>query len=113
MDNINEEELNYIAERVLEKLIKSSQSPQWHQLNTPMTIGELLMGQLPFKETEEEMLLAEMARLTTLMNMYEEKQEYMKANIIQRKLERIRNRLDKLNNKNNGYDDKTDARPQI
>ena len=61
-----------------------------------MTVGELLKGQLPFKESEEEMLIAELARLTTLLNLYENNEEFMKAAIIKRKLEIIQNKLDKL-----------------
>ena len=58
---MTDDELNVLADRVLDKLIEKSASPQWHQYNTPMTIGELLKGQLPFKETEEEFLVGEMA----------------------------------------------------
>ena len=61
-----------------------------------MTIGELLKGQLPFKETEEEALISELARLHTLEGMYEEKEQYMKAAIIKRKIEIIQNKLNNL-----------------
>ena len=61
-----------------------------------MTIGELLKGQLPFKETEEEFLVGEMARLTTLMHMYEQNEEYMKAAIIKKRLDEVNNKLDNL-----------------
>ena len=93
---MTEEELNDLAEKVLDKLIEGTQHERWHQLNSPMTIAELLLGQVPFKETEEEMLVAELARLTTLLHMYEDKQEFMKASIIKRKLELIQNKLDNL-----------------
>jgi hypothetical protein len=97
-DNINmtDDELNEITERVLDRLIQKAASPQWHQYNTPMTLGELIKGQLPFKETEEEFLVGEMARLTTLMNMYEGQEEYMKAAIIKRKLDIITKKLNNL-----------------
>ena len=61
-----------------------------------MTIGELIKGQLPFKETEEEFLVGELARLTTLMHMYEGNEEYMKAAIIKRKIDIITNKLNNL-----------------
>ena len=38
-----------VVEKVLRRLIERSHSPQWHQMNPPMTIGELIEGQLPFK----------------------------------------------------------------
>ena len=72
---MTDDELNIIVDRVLDKLIEKSASPNWHQYNTPMTVGELLKGQLPFKETEEEFLVGEMARLTTLMHMYDKNEE--------------------------------------
>ena len=93
---MTDDELNILADKVLDKLIQKSASPQWHQYNTPMTIGELLKGQLPFKETEEEFLVGELARLTTLMHMYEGQEEYMKAAIIKRKLDIIQNKLNNL-----------------
>tara|TARA_Y100000114_G_C11648792_1_gene273086 strand:- start:128 stop:430 length:303 start_codon:yes stop_codon:yes gene_type:complete len=95
-NNMTDDELNEITERVLDRLIQKAASPQWHQYNTPMTLGELIKGQLPFKETEEEFLVGEMARLTTLMNMYEGQEEYMKAAIIKRKLDIITKKLNNL-----------------
>ena len=98
MDNINmtDDELNLLSEKVLARLIEGTQNSRWHQMSSPMTVGELLKGQLPFKESEEEMLIAELARLTTLLNLYENNEEFMKAAIIKRKLEIIQNKLDKL-----------------
>ena len=93
---MTDDELNILADKVLDILIERSASPKWHQYNTPMTIGELIKGQLPFKETEEEFLVGELARLTTLMHMYEGNEEYMKAAIIKRKLDIIQNKLNNL-----------------
>ena len=95
-NNMTEDELNILADKILDILIERSASPKWHQYNTPMTIGELIKGQLPFKETEEEFLVGEMARLTTLMHMYEGNEEYMKAAIIKRKIDIITNKLNNL-----------------
>jgi|TARA_B100001540_G_C15815863_1_gene647325 hypothetical protein len=92
----NDKMIDELAEKVLDKLIQKAQSPHWHQYNTPMTIGELIKGQLPFKETEEEFLVSEMARLHTLMGLYEGQEEYMKAAIIKRKLDIIQNKLNNL-----------------
>ena len=93
---MTDDDLNKLTDMVLDKLIQRAASPQWHQYNTPMTIGELLKGQLPFKETEEEALISELARLHTLEGMYEEKEQYMKAAIIKRKIEQIQNKLNNL-----------------
>ncbi len=93
---MTEDELNTLADKVLDILIEKSASPKWHQYNSPMTVGELISGQLPFKESEEEHLVGEMARLTTLLHMYETNEEYMKAAIIKRKLDIVNNKLDNL-----------------
>ena len=45
---------------------------------------------------QEELLLAEMARLMTLLSSYEEKEQYEKAAIVKRKIEILQNKLDKL-----------------
>ena len=95
-DFYNKKRLDELADKVLDILIQKAQQPQWHQYNTPMTLGELIKGHLPFKETTEEFLLSEMARLTTLLNMYEAQEEYMKAAIIKRKLDAITNKLNNL-----------------
>ena len=59
---MTDDELNELTDKVLDKLIEKSATPHWHQYNTPMSLGELLKGMLPFKETEEEMLVSELAR---------------------------------------------------
>ena len=73
-----------------------------------MTVAEVLKGYLPFKETQEEFLLAEMARLHTLLALYEGKEEFMKAAIIKRRLEIVQNKLDNLDDTTQG-----DVGPQI
>ena len=45
---------------------------------------------------EEELLLAEMARLMTLLSTYEEKEEYEKAAIVQNKIRILQKKLDRL-----------------
>ena len=46
--------------------------------------------------SDEEVLLAELARLMTLLQVYEDKEQYEKAAIIKNKIERIENKLNKL-----------------
>ena len=53
-------------------------------------------------------LLAEMARLHTLLALYEGKEELMKAAIIKRRLEIVQTKLDNLDDTTQG-----DAGPQI
>lgn len=46
--------------------------------------------------TDEEVLLAELARLMTLLQAYEDKEQYEKAAIIKNKIEKIEIKLNKL-----------------
>jgi len=107
LDNINDNTIELITNAVIKKMLWKFKQ-EYHQLNTPMTVGEIMKGYMPFRETEEEFLLAEMARLHTLLALYEGKEEFMKAAIIKRRLEIVQNKLDNLDDNTQG-----DAGPQI
>ena len=105
LDNINDATIDMITEAVIKKMLWKFKQ-EYHQLETPMSVQDLMKGYMPFRETEEEYLIAEMARLHTLLSIYEGQEEFMKAAIIKRRLEIVQNKLD-------NYDDKTDAGSQI
>ena len=94
MDNINDKMLDTIADLVLDKLLYKMKNEV--HAHTPMSINDIMNGFLPFKETDEEFLVSELARLMTLLSIYEEKEQYNKAAIIKRKIEIIQNKLDNL-----------------
>ena len=94
LDNIDDCMLDTIADLVLDKLLYKMKN-EIHAM-TPLSVEDLIRGQMPFKESDEEFLIAELARLMTLLSMYEEKEQYTKAAIIKRKLDIIQKRLDKL-----------------
>jgi hypothetical protein len=54
--------------------------------------------------SQEEILVGELARLMTLMNLYEDKEEYEKAAIIKNKVDKINDKLDQIEDekRNNG-----------
>ena len=56
----------------------------------------MLLSWIDVKLTEEEILLGELARLMTLMNLHEDREEYEKAAVIQRKVNDVNNRLDNI-----------------
>jgi len=100
LDNIHmtDNELNTLASLIAEKLInyRNSKDVAWHD-KSPVTIEDLLEDMpLSFKETPEEHVIGEIARLTTLLMMYQEQEEYRKMQIIQNKINRLQNKLDKL-----------------
>jgi len=47
-------------------------------------------------QAEEQLLLAELARLMTLLSQYEESEQYEKAAIVNNKIRMIQNKLSKL-----------------
>ena len=94
LDNIDDNMLDTIADLVLDKLLYKMKN-EIHAI-TPLSVEDLIRGQMPFKESDEEFLIAELARLMTLLNIYEDKEQYTKAAIIKRKLDIIQNKLDKL-----------------
>ncbi len=107
LDNINDKDLDFLTDAVIKRLTWKFKQEVQHQ--TPMKIGDLIRGYMPFRETEEEFLIAEMARLTTLLALYEGQEEFMKAAIIQRRLEIVEHKLKKYG----GQDGQADASPQI
>ena len=61
-----------------------------------LLIDDLLSGKTKISDDIEEHLIAELARLTTLLSIYEDKEQYEKAQIIQSKINIINKRLNNL-----------------
>ena len=62
--------------------------------NTELLIDDLLNGKTNISDDIEEHLIAELARLTTLLTIYEDKEQYEKAEIIKNKIRIINKKLD-------------------
>ena len=73
---MTEEEIETIANLVVQKLVKLQQE------------GEIYLGL-----AREDVLLAEIARLTTLLSMYEEREQYEAAAIIHDKIKNLESKL--------------------
>ena len=69
---------NKIATQIIDKLFDA---------------GDLQISYFP-PATDEEVMVAELARLMTLMSTYEDKEEYEKAAIIKRKIERLQTKYE-------------------
>jgi len=91
----------YIADLVVERL-----NNQFDLIITPseeaidneveISVDDLLNGKTKITIEIEEHLIAELARLTTLLTIYEDKEEYEKAAIITNKIRIINKRLNTL-----------------
>ena len=78
MDNINDaNDLDHLADLVLAKILNK--------------YGDI--SPLTLLANEEELLISELARLNTILIMLEEKEEYRKAAIVLKKINRIEKRL--------------------
>ncbi len=78
MDNINDKHnIDLLADLVLAKILEK--------------YGDI--SPLTLLANEEELLISELARLNTILVMLEEKEEYRKAAIVLKKINRIEKRL--------------------
>ena len=89
MDRISEQ----VADRVFKLLIKKQQ--EWDQQYTSEVQDMFNEGHVKMID-EDELLLAEIARLMTLLSSYEESEQYDKAAIIHNKIKILENKLNKL-----------------
>ena len=107
MARMTEQEMNDFADILAEKVFKLIMERQGEldqqfieQVKASGQDIELTIQQDVFgnqkNATEEEVLLAEIARLMTLLSAYEDKEQYEKAAIIKRKIDHIENKLNKL-----------------
>ena len=95
---MTEQEMDYLAEvisqKVMDKLIAKQR--EWDMQFTN-DVSHILKANPNIKLVdEEELLLAEMARLMTLLSTYEDKEEYEKAAIVQNKIRILQKKLDRL-----------------
>jgi hypothetical protein len=95
---MTEQEMDYLAEvisqKVMDKLIAKQR--EWDMQFTN-DVSNIMKADPNIRMVdEEELLLAEMARLMTLLSTYEEKEEYEKAAIVQNKIRILQKKLDRL-----------------
>jgi hypothetical protein len=92
---MTEKEIEKLAELITDKLIAKQQEydEQFH-----VDLQETMMkdGGFVRQVSEEELLLAEIARLMTLLSSYEDKEQYEKAAIIKNKIDKLKTKLENL-----------------
>jgi hypothetical protein len=92
---MTDKEIEKLAELITDKLIAKQKEydEQFHiDLQETMIKDGGFVRQVP----EEELLLAEIARLMTPLSSYEDKEQYEKAAIIKNKIDKLKNKLDEL-----------------
>ena len=83
-DNINDDQLKELAKLIAEELLKQIEVKQLDAVFTE-SLGD------PY-----ELLVAELARLMTLLSTYEDSEQYEKAAIIKNKIDRLQRQIEKL-----------------
>ena len=80
--------LDVLSTKVVAKFVSLKELTMWHD--------KLHMTQVDWDYidmTEEEELLAELAKLMTLMNLYKDKEEYEKCSLLKARVRDIKSRL--------------------
>jgi uncharacterized protein YllA (UPF0747 family) len=95
MDNINNmtnEELEILAELLFDKLMERQEE---YDREFEESVQDMFKAGFTaeLKLTEEELMIGELARLQTLMMLYENKEEYEKAAVLLKKVNDIKKRL--------------------
>ena len=95
MDNIKNmtnEELEILAELLFDKLMQRQEE---YDIEFEQNVQEMFKAGFAaeLKLTEEELMIGELARLQTLMMLYENKEEYEKAAVLLKKVNNIKKRL--------------------
>ena len=95
MDNITKmtnEELEILAELLFDKLMERQEE---YDREFEENVQDMFKAGFTaeIKLTEEELMIGELARLQTLMMLYENKEEYEKAAVLLKKVKQIKDRL--------------------
>ncbi len=88
-------EIDKLAELIADKLIaKQKEYDEQFHIDLQETMEK--EGGFIRQVSEEELMLAEIARLMTLLSSYEDRELYEKAAIINRKINHLKNKLNNL-----------------
>ena len=85
---MDDKSLSVLSAKVVARLVQLKELTMWHD--------RLHMTQVDWDYidmSEEEELLAELAKLMTLMNLYTEKEEYEKCSLLKARIRDIKSRL--------------------
>ena len=94
---MTKDELDYLAERIADLVMVGliEKQKEWDQQFTT-DVNQMFGQGYSIAQDEEQLLLAELARLMTLLSQYKEREQYEKAAIVQNKIQKIQNKLSKL-----------------
>ena len=91
---VGEEGLNALAIKIVSRMMKIQTMTEWYEHVSSSDVAEQVMDQ-KLEMTEEENAVGNVARYMTLMNLFEDKEEYEKCAICKLKLDNINKILKK------------------
>ena len=86
----------FVADLVVDKLNSQFSFKLENRQVSDVTFNDLFDSRFDLNDDTEEKLLAELAKLTTLLAIYEDKEQYEKAREIEKKIKIINKKLNNL-----------------
>ena len=86
----------FVADLVVDKLNSQFSFKLDNQEVSDITFNDLFDSKFDLNDDTEEKLVAELAKLTTLLAIYEDKEQYEKAREIEKKIKIINRKLNNL-----------------
>ena len=93
-NTMTEEELNILSTKIVSRMMKIQTMSEWYEHVSSSDIAEQVMDK-QLNMTEEEDAIGNLARYMTLMNLFEEKEEYEKCAICKLKVDNVNKILKK------------------
>ena len=91
---VGEEGLNALAIKIVGRMMKIQTMTEWYEHVSSSDVAEQVMDK-KLSMTEEEDAIGNVARYMTLMNLFEDKEEYEKCAICKLKLDNVNKILNK------------------
>lgn len=93
MDNISDEQFDKLADKIADQIVK-----RIYGTNNPKQDTEPFEGDdmIWYADRDDDHVVGELARLMTLNNLYEEREEFEKCHLIKNHIERLTKIVDNL-----------------
>ena len=91
---MSEKELNTLAIKIVGRMMNIQTMSEWYEHVSSSDVAEQIMDK-KLSMTEEENAIGDVARYMTLMNLFEDKEEYEKCAICKLKLDNVNKILEK------------------
>ena len=91
---LDEEDLNILSVKIVSRMMNIQTMSEWYELVSSSDIAIEIMDK-KLNLTEEENAISDLAKYMTLMNLFEDKEEYEKCAICKLKIDNVNKILEK------------------